>query len=45
MNDGLISLGAAILATVLINFFVAIAVTPREIIIIFGDLKVEYRQY
>lgn len=45
MNDGLIGLIAAIALTLAIVLLAAIATSPRELVIIFGDLRVEYRQY
>lgn len=45
MNDGLIGLVAAIALTLATILVAAIATSPRELVIIFGDLRVEYRQY
>lgn len=45
MNDGLIGLIAAIALTLAAILMAAIATSPRELVIMFDDLKVEYRQY
>ena len=45
MNDGLIGLIAAIALTLAAILMAAIATSPRELVIIFGDLKIEYRQF
>ena len=45
MNDGLIGLIAAIAFTLVTILMAAIATSPRELVVIFGDLKIEYRQF
>ena len=45
MNDGLIGLVAAIALTLTTILMAAIATSPRELVVIFGDLKIEYRQF
>ena len=45
MNDGLIGLAVAIALTLVTILMAAIATSPRELIVIFGDLKIEYRQF
>ena len=45
MNDGLIGLIAAIAFTLVTILMAAIATTPKELVVIFGDIKIEYRQF
>jgi len=45
MNDGLIEVAVAIALTLVTILMAAIASTPKELVIIFGELKIEYRQY
>lgn len=45
MNDGLIGVAVAIAVAMTSILFVAIATTPKEFQVIFGDLKIEYRQF
>lgn len=45
MNDGLIGLAVAIALTLAIVLLAAIATSPRELVVIFGELKIEYRQF
>ena len=45
MNDGLIGVAVAIALTLVTILMAAIATSPRELIVIFGDLKIEYRQF
>ena len=45
MNDGLIGVAVAIALTLVTILMAAIATSPRELVIIFGDLKIEYRQF
>lgn len=45
MNDGLIGLIAAIGLTLVTILMAVIATSPRELVVIFGDLKIEYRQF
>lgn len=45
MNDGLIGVAVAIALTLISILAVAIATTPKEFQLIFGDLKIEYRQF
>lgn len=45
MNDGLIGVAVAIALTLVTILMAAIATSPRELVIMFGDLKLEYRQY
>ena len=45
MNDGLIGVMVAIAVAMTSILFVAIATSPRELVVIFGELKIEYRQF
>ena len=47
MNDtsGLIGLVAAIALTLVTILMAAAATTPKELTIIFGELRIEYRQF
>ena len=45
MNDGLIGVAVAIAVAVTSILVAAIATTPKEFQLIFGDLKIEYRQF
>jgi len=44
-NDGIIGLVVAIALTLVTILMAAIATTPKEFQVIFGDLKIEYRQF
>lgn len=45
MNDGLIGVAVAIALTLTTIFMAAIASTPRELVVIFGEFRIEYRQF
>lgn len=45
MNDGLIGLIAAIALTLTTILLAAIATSPRELVVIFGEFRIEYRQF